>query len=88
MVSPFLAALALREGQGHTVWTYSYYVHPVNPQEWIVRCSARLHQRWPRLTEDELREVAAEIQREVQRQVDEPELAAAVWLRQGMPEAK
>jgi hypothetical protein len=34
-----------------------------------------LHERWPRLPDKQLREVAAEIQREVQRQVDEPERA-------------
>jgi hypothetical protein len=59
----------------------------VERQDWIARCSARLHERWPRLAEEELREVAAEIQREVQRQVDEPEHAATAWLRQGLPDA-
>ena len=86
MVNPSLATLALREGQVDTVCAYSPSVHSVNPQEWIVRCSARLHERWPRLPDDQLREVAAEIQREVQRQAEEPERAAAAWLRQGLPD--
>jgi len=54
-------------------------------QEWVTRCAARLHERWPRLPEDQLREVAAEIQREAWRQIAEPEHAAAKWLHQGLP---
>ena len=56
-------------------------------QEWITRCSAQLHAQWPTVPEEQLAEVAAEIQGEVQRQLETPELAAAQWLRQGIPSA-
>jgi hypothetical protein len=54
-------------------------------QEWVARCSARLRARWPRVPQEQLDEVAGEIQRHVQRQIDEPERAAVEWLRQGIP---
>lgn len=60
----------------------------MDSQQWIARCAARLQEQWPRLPADQLREVAAEIQRETQRAIDEPEHAAAVWLRQGIPDAR
>jgi hypothetical protein len=53
----------------------------VNEQEWVARCSARLHEKWPRVPEEQLREVALEIKQEVERQLSEPERAAAEWLR-------
>jgi hypothetical protein len=56
----------------------------MDSQEWIARAAARLHEQWPRLPEDQLREVAAEIQREL----EQPEHAAELWLRQGMPDPK
>jgi hypothetical protein len=56
--------------------------------EWVSRCAARLHEQWPRLPEDQLREVAADIQREAQRALDEPEHAAVEWLRHGMPDVR
>lgn len=55
-------------------------------QEWIERCSARLHARWPRVPTEQLQEVASEIQQAVHQQLDDPERAAVEWLRQGMPE--
>lgn len=41
-----------------------------------------------RLPDDQLREVAAELQRKVECQVSEPEHAAVEWLRQGIPDAR
>jgi hypothetical protein len=54
-------------------------------QEWIARCSARLHAQWPTVPQEQLVEVAVEIQCQVQRQLEEPERAAFEWLRQGIP---
>ena len=48
----------------------------MDSQQWIARCSARLHAQWPTVPEEQLVEVAAEIQSEVQRQLEAPELAA------------
>jgi hypothetical protein len=56
----------------------------MNSHEWIER--SRLQHQWPRLPPQQLREVAEELRREVERQSD-PEHAAAQWLRQGMPTA-
>ena len=53
----------------------------MNSQEWIERAAARLHEQWPRMPSDQLREVAAEIQRDL----EQPEHAAELWLRQGIP---
>jgi hypothetical protein len=58
----------------------------MNRQEWIARCSARLREQWPRLALDQLQEVAAQLHDDTRRQLEEPERAAAQWLRQGMPE--
>lgn len=55
-------------------------------QEWIERWSARLHAQWPRVPPEQLAEVASEIERSVHQQLDDPELAAVEWLRQGIPE--
>jgi len=60
----------------------------VDRNEWLARCAERLHEQWPRLPLDQLEEVAAEIQRNAQRQVEEPEHAALEWLRLGMPQAR
>ena len=53
--------------------------------EWVARCSARLHAQWPRVLQEQRDEVAAEIQRDSRWQAFEPERAAVEWLRQGMP---
>ena len=55
-------------------------------QEWITRCSARLHAQWPTVPAEQLAEVAVEIQRRLQRQLEGPECAAVEWLRQGIPD--
>jgi hypothetical protein len=60
----------------------------VDRNEWLARCAERLHTQWPRLPRDQLEEVAAEIQRNAERQVKEPEHAAAQWLRLGIPDAQ
>ena len=60
----------------------------MNSQDWVARCSARLHEQWPRVPPEQLAEVAAEIQRDYQRALEEPERAAVEWLRQGMPVAR
>ena len=57
-------------------------------QEWIARCSARLHAQWPTVPAEQLTEVAAEIQLRVQRQLEDPQCAAVDWLRQGMPDSE
>jgi len=78
-------ALAKRCGPHYTVFLSS--TNPeMDRQEWIARCSARLHAQWPRVPHEQLDEVAAEIQRKVQRQLEEPERAAVEWLRRGMPD--
>lgn len=56
----------------------------MNREEWISRCSARLHAQWPTVPQEQLVEVAVEIQIKVQRQLEEPERAALEWLRQGI----
>ena len=55
-------------------------------QEWIARCSARLHAQWPRVPAEQLQEVASEIEQAVHQQLNEPELAAVEWLRQSIPD--
>lgn len=59
----------------------------MDTQEWVARCSARLHAQWPRLQREQRDEVAAEIHHDSQWQQLEPERAAAEWLRQGIPDA-
>jgi hypothetical protein len=54
----------------------------------VARCTARLYQQWPRLPPDQLREVAEELRREVERQVNNPGHAAIDWLRRGIPMAQ
>jgi len=60
----------------------------MDSQDWVARCAARLHDQWPRLPDEQLREVAEELRRNAQRQMEEPEHAAVEWLRYGMPNAR
>ena len=60
----------------------------MNPQDWVTRCAARLHDQWPRLPDEQLREVAEELRHHAERQLEEPEHAAVEWLRHGMPNAR
>jgi hypothetical protein len=53
----------------------------MDSKEWVARCAAQLHEHWPHVPEDQLREVAGDIQRNAWRQIAEPEHAAAEWLR-------
>jgi hypothetical protein len=57
----------------------------MDANEWVARCSARLHAQWPRLQREQRDEVAAEIRRDSRWQQLEPEQAAVQWLRQGIP---
>ena len=54
-------------------------------QEWITRCSARLHAQWPRLRREQRDEVASELHGDDRWQSLEPECAVVEWLRQGIP---
>jgi hypothetical protein len=54
-------------------------------QEWIARCSARLREQWPRLALEQLQEVAGELHDDTRRRLEEPERAAVLWLKQGLP---
>jgi hypothetical protein len=65
---------------------YRYSI--MDRQEWVARCARRLHERWPRVPQDQLREVAAQLRHEHERQLEEPEHAAAEWLRLGMPNGR
>lgn len=53
--------------------------------EWITRCSARLHAQWPRLRREQRDEVASELHAENRWNQLEPECAVVEWLRQGIP---
>ena len=53
--------------------------------EWITRCSARLHAQWPRLRREQRDEVASELHAEDRWNRLEPECAVVEWLRQGIP---
>jgi len=55
--------------------------------EWVTRCSARLHAQWPRLPREQRDEVAASLWQEERWRCLEPEQAAVQWLRQGIPNA-
>lgn len=56
----------------------------MDSQEWISRCSARLHAQWPRLPRDQRDEVAVELMTQTRWRAMEPEAAAAGWLSQGV----
>jgi len=57
----------------------------MDANEWVVRCSARLHAQWPRIDREQRDEVAAELWNDPRWQSMEPERATAEWLRQGIP---
>lgn len=54
-------------------------------EEWVARCSARLHAQWPRLLREQRDEVATELWASERWKPLEPENAAAQWLQQGIP---
>lgn len=53
--------------------------------EWVARCSARLHAQWPRLQREQRDEVARDLWNDQRWQHSEPEVAAVEWLSQGIP---
>ncbi|MBL8336455.1 MAG: hypothetical protein JNM97_06735 [Rhodoferax sp.] len=57
----------------------------MDTEEWIVRCSARLHAQWPRLHREQRDEVARDLWNDRRWQAREPEAAVVEWLRQGIP---
>jgi hypothetical protein len=57
----------------------------MDTNEWVARCSARLHAQWPRVPREQRDEVAAEILRDGRWEQVEPERAAVEWLQQGIP---
>jgi hypothetical protein len=60
----------------------------MDEQEWVARCSARLHAQWPRLHREQRDEAARELWLQDELRADEPETAAVKWLRQGIPDAQ
>ncbi len=58
----------------------------MTPTEWKLRCSARLHARWPSLTREQRDEVADELWAQPRWRALEPEAAVAEWLRPVLPE--
>lgn len=53
--------------------------------EWVIRCSARLHARWPRIGREQRDETAEELWRAGSWRELEPEQAAAAWIDLGAP---
>jgi hypothetical protein len=54
-------------------------------KEWMIRCSARLHARWPRIGREQRDETAEELWRAGTWRNMEPEQAAAAWIDLGAP---
>ena len=54
-------------------------------KEWVIRCSARLHARWPRIGREQRDETAEELWRAGTWHELEPEQAAAAWIDLGAP---
>ncbi len=52
--------------------------------EWEIRCAGRLHQQWPTIPVDELRETAARLAEDDRLRKSAPEEAATWWLQQGV----
>lgn len=51
--------------------------------EWIARCSARLHVQWPRLHRNQRDKVARDLCSDPQWRQSDPQAAVVDWLRQG-----
>ena len=75
-----------------SLWFYLYcekqqYCGEVDMEtnEWIARCSARLHAQWPRLQREQRDEVARDLWHDQRWQQTEPEIAVVEWLNQGIP---
>jgi hypothetical protein len=54
-------------------------------REWVIRCSARLHARWPRIAREQRDETAEELWCTSPWRELEPEQAAAAWIALGAP---
>lgn len=57
----------------------------LDQHEWVIRCSARLHARWPRIGREQRDETAEELWRAGSWRELEPEQAAAAWIDLGAP---
>jgi hypothetical protein len=64
------------------------YNCPMDSQQWIARCSERLHRQWPRIPADQLLELAEQLRLDAERQLEDPELAATKWLQRGIPQSR
>ena len=86
-VAPFDNKSPKRLPDRYTVYSYSTIQTKefmMDAQEWVARCSARLHAKWPRLHQDMREEVAADLWNDTRWQQMEPEIAVVEWLRQGV----
>jgi hypothetical protein len=57
----------------------------MDTNEWVFRCSARLHAQWPRLPRSQRDEVASDLGTDQRWRQMEPETAVVEWLSQGIP---
>ena len=57
----------------------------MDTQEWVARCSARLHAQWPRLNQDMRDLIAVDLRSDARWQQMEPEIAVGEWLGKGAP---
>ena len=69
----------------YTVQNNSFGEMALETNEWIARCSARLHAQWPRLQREQRDEVARDLWHDQRWQQSEPEVAVVEWLSQGIP---
>lgn len=60
-------------------------LHNLGQHEWVIRCSARLHARWPRIGREQRDETAEELWRAGSWHELEPDQAAAAWIDLGAP---
>lgn len=60
-------------------------LNKLGEQEWVIRCSARLHARWPRIGREQRDETTEELWRAGAWRELEPEQAAAAWIDLGAP---
>lgn len=55
----------------------------MDAQDWIERCSARLHRQWPNIHATDLEETARDLYQDERWRSMLPERAAETWLRPG-----
>lgn len=51
---------------------------------WVIRCAGRLHQQWPTIPLEDLKDTAAQLAADAQMRKALPENAATWWLEQGV----